>query len=153
MSKPCRSWFVEPWQSSPLPRSPLGWLPDAHLVFFLPDVVQSLGISAIQGILQRRDTRGGSARGHGRRSGRAKSKGAATTCATKAPHASGGLSADEPARAGRAGQPQDAGQARGPTPLCVGPLVPHAGMVEGVEISGGSLACSAESADARSIEF
>ena len=56
MSKPYRPWNFG--QSFLLPPSPMDWLPDDHLVFFLLDVVQNLDISAIESVVQRRDPRG-----------------------------------------------------------------------------------------------
>ncbi len=56
MSKSYRPWT--PTQSYLLPPSPLDWLPEGHLAFFLLDVVASLDLSGIEDRVQDKDARG-----------------------------------------------------------------------------------------------
>jgi transposase len=56
MDKSYRPW--EPRQSFLLPPSPLDWLPDGHLAYFLLDVVSELDLSAIERPIQDKDPRG-----------------------------------------------------------------------------------------------
>ena len=58
MSKPktFRPW--NPEQTLLLPPSPVEWLPEQHLVFFLLDLVAELDLSAIVAVYEQRDPRG-----------------------------------------------------------------------------------------------
>jgi transposase len=56
MSKSYRPWL--PRQSFLLPPSPMEWLPDDHLVYFLLDVVEEIDLSAIENAIQEKDGRG-----------------------------------------------------------------------------------------------
>ena len=56
MSKRYRPWT--PTQTYLLPPSPLEWLPEGHLAFFLLDVVASLDLSSIENRIQDKDARG-----------------------------------------------------------------------------------------------
>jgi transposase len=58
MSKPktFRPW--NPEQTLLLPPSPVEWLPEQHLVFFLLDLVADLDLSAIVAVYEQRDPRG-----------------------------------------------------------------------------------------------
>jgi transposase len=56
MSKQYRSWMPE--QAYLLPPSPMEWLPDGHLAYFLLEVVGELDLHAIEVVLQRKDPRG-----------------------------------------------------------------------------------------------
>ena len=56
MSKHYRPWT--PTQTYLLPPSPLEWLPEGHLAFFLLDVVASLDLSGIEQRIQQKDARG-----------------------------------------------------------------------------------------------
>jgi hypothetical protein len=58
MSKPktFRPW--NPEQTLLLPPSPVEWLPEQHLVFFLLDLVADLDLSAIVAVVEQRDPRG-----------------------------------------------------------------------------------------------
>ncbi|MGH8704192.1 MAG: IS1182 family transposase [Burkholderiales bacterium] len=55
-AKSYRPW--NPYQSYLLPPSPLEWLPEDHLAYFLVEVVQSLDLSAIERVMQSKDPRG-----------------------------------------------------------------------------------------------
>ena len=61
MSKPktFRPW--NPEQTLLLPPSPVDWLPEHHLVFFLLDMAAELDLSAIYAVYEARDPRGGKA--------------------------------------------------------------------------------------------
>ena len=51
----------QPWtpkQSYLLPPSPLQWLPEGHLAYFILDVVEQLDLTAIDAAIQERDARG-----------------------------------------------------------------------------------------------
>ena len=54
--KSYRPW--SPTQSFLLPPSPLEWLPEGHLAYFVLDVVQGLDLAEIEGAIQERDGRG-----------------------------------------------------------------------------------------------
>lgn len=54
--KSYRPWF--PKQSFLLPPSPLDWLPEGHLAYFILDVVDSLDLSEIEKRIQEKDPRG-----------------------------------------------------------------------------------------------
>lgn len=54
--KTFRTW--NPRQSFLLPPSPLDWLPEGHLVFFVLDLVGQLDLSAIRDAMQEKDPRG-----------------------------------------------------------------------------------------------
>ena len=56
MKKQCRDWSPE--QSFLLPLSPLEWLPEGHLAYFIVDVVRELDLSAIQAAIDAKDPRG-----------------------------------------------------------------------------------------------
>lgn len=56
MSKSYRSW--SPRQSFLLPPSPLDWLPEDHLVYFLLDLVEELDLRGIENAIQEKDARG-----------------------------------------------------------------------------------------------
>ena len=58
MSKPktFRPW--NPEQTLLLPPSPVEWLPEQHLVFFLLDLIADLDLSAIVAVYEQRDPRG-----------------------------------------------------------------------------------------------
>ncbi len=56
MSKPYRPW--SPGQGFLLPPSPLDWLPESHLVYFILDVVDGLDLDAIERVVRQRDPRG-----------------------------------------------------------------------------------------------
>jgi transposase/IS5 family transposase len=56
MSKSYRPWAPE--QSYLLPPSPTDWLPEGHLAYFVLEVVRELDISAIEGAIQEKDSRG-----------------------------------------------------------------------------------------------
>lgn len=56
MTKQYRPWSPE--QAYLLPPSPLEWLPDGHLAFFILELVRELDVSAIEGIVQEKDPRG-----------------------------------------------------------------------------------------------
>jgi len=56
MPKRYRPWT--PTQSYLLPPSPLEWLPEGHLAFFLLDVVASLDLAGIEDRIQDKDARG-----------------------------------------------------------------------------------------------
>lgn len=51
-----RSWL--PRQSFLLPPSPLEWLPEGHLAYFILDLIEQLDLSEIEGAIQRKDARG-----------------------------------------------------------------------------------------------
>jgi transposase len=55
-AKSYRSWFPE--QSFLLPPSPLDWLPEGHLAYFILDLVGQLDLSAIEAEIQAKDARG-----------------------------------------------------------------------------------------------
>ena len=55
-AKSYRSWAPE--QSFLFPPSPLDWLPEGHLVYFILDVVGQLDLSAIESKIQAKDARG-----------------------------------------------------------------------------------------------
>ncbi len=54
--KSYRPWT--PHQSYLLPPSPLEWLPENHLAYFVLEVVQTLDLSAIEGAIRDKDARG-----------------------------------------------------------------------------------------------
>jgi len=54
--KQYRSWA--PTQSFLLPPSPLDWLPEGHLAYFILDVVEELDLSIIEGRIHEKDARG-----------------------------------------------------------------------------------------------
>lgn len=54
--KPYRSW--EPRQSFLLPPSPLEWLPENHLAYFILDLIEQLDLSEIERVIQSKDARG-----------------------------------------------------------------------------------------------
>jgi transposase len=54
--KSYRPW--SPSQSFLLPPSPLEWLPEGHLVYFVLETVQALDLSAIEDAIQEKDGRG-----------------------------------------------------------------------------------------------
>jgi transposase len=54
--KSYRPW--SPTQSFLLPPSPLEWLPEGHLAYFVLDVAQTLDLSAIEDTIQEKDGRG-----------------------------------------------------------------------------------------------
>jgi transposase len=54
--KSYRPW--SPTQSYLLPPSPLEWLPEGHLAYFVLEVAQALDLSAIEGAIQEKDGRG-----------------------------------------------------------------------------------------------
>lgn len=56
MSKIYRDW--EPRQSFLLPPSPLDWLPEGHLAYFILDIVEQLDLSEIEQPVQHKDPRG-----------------------------------------------------------------------------------------------
>ena len=56
MGKQYRPWAPE--QSYLLPPSPLEWLPEGHLAFFILEVVRELDLVAIENALQEKDPRG-----------------------------------------------------------------------------------------------
>jgi transposase len=56
MAKSYRPWA--PTQSFLLPPSPLEWLPEGHLAYFVLEVVQTLDLSEIEGAIQAKDGRG-----------------------------------------------------------------------------------------------
>ncbi|MDP1921176.1 MAG: IS1182 family transposase [Myxococcales bacterium] len=56
MKKQYRSWAPE--QAYLLPPSPLEWLPEGHLAFFVLEVVRELDLGAIETALQAKDPRG-----------------------------------------------------------------------------------------------
>jgi transposase/IS5 family transposase len=56
MSKAYRAWAPE--QSYLLPPSPLEWLPEGHLAFFVLELVGELDLSAIEAAIQQKDPRG-----------------------------------------------------------------------------------------------
>jgi transposase len=56
MGKQYRPWAPE--QSYLLPPSPLEWLPEGHLAFFILEVVRELDLAGIEGALQEKDPRG-----------------------------------------------------------------------------------------------
>jgi transposase len=56
VSKQYRPWTPE--QSYLLPPSPMDWLPEGHLAYFLLEVVQELDIGVIESALQEKDPRG-----------------------------------------------------------------------------------------------
>jgi len=56
MDKRYRPWV--PRQSYLLPPSPMEWLPDGHLVYFLLDVIESLDLGEIERAIQHKDARG-----------------------------------------------------------------------------------------------
>jgi len=51
-----RPWT--PTQSFLLPPSPLDWLPEGHLAYFILDVVDELDLSSIEERIQAKDARG-----------------------------------------------------------------------------------------------
>ncbi len=55
-SKSYRPW--NPHQSYLLPPSPLEWLPESHLAYFILEVVETLDLSKIEKIIQSKDRRG-----------------------------------------------------------------------------------------------
>jgi len=55
-AKSYRPWFPE--QSYLLPPSPLDWLPEGHLAYFVLDLVSQLDLSAIESKIQDKDARG-----------------------------------------------------------------------------------------------
>jgi transposase len=54
--KTCRPWA--PLQSYLLPPSPLDWLPEGHLAFFVLEVVEQLDLEGIEGAMSEKDPRG-----------------------------------------------------------------------------------------------
>ena len=56
MSKQYRPWTPE--QAYLLPPSPMEWLPEGHLAYFLLEVIGELDLGAIEAILQEKDPRG-----------------------------------------------------------------------------------------------
>ena len=56
MSKQYRPWAPE--QAFLLPPSPMEWLPEGHLAFFILEVVRELDLGAIEAALQAKDPRG-----------------------------------------------------------------------------------------------
>lgn len=54
--KSYRAW--SPTQSFLLPPSPLEWLPEGHLAYFVLEVTQALDLSAIEDAIQEKDGRG-----------------------------------------------------------------------------------------------
>lgn len=54
--KQYRSWA--PTQSFLLPPSPLDWLPEGHLAYFILDVIDELDLSAIEARIHEKDSRG-----------------------------------------------------------------------------------------------
>jgi transposase len=56
VTKQYRPWSPE--QAYLLPPSPLEWLPDGHLAFFILELVRELDVSAIEGVVQEKDPRG-----------------------------------------------------------------------------------------------
>jgi len=54
--KSYRPW--SPTQSFLLPPSPLEWLPEGHLAYFVLEVAQALDLTAIEGAIQEKDGRG-----------------------------------------------------------------------------------------------
>jgi transposase len=54
--KDYQAWL--PRQAFLLPPSPLEWLPEGHLAYFVLDVVEELDLTAIEGVIQARDGRG-----------------------------------------------------------------------------------------------
>jgi transposase len=56
VSKQYRPWA--PDQAYLLPPSPSEWLPEGHLAYFVLEVVRELDISAIEGAIQEKDSRG-----------------------------------------------------------------------------------------------
>ncbi len=56
MSKAYRPWL--PKQSHLLPVSPLDWLPDDHLAYFVLEVVEQLDLGDIEAAIQAKDSRG-----------------------------------------------------------------------------------------------
>ena len=61
MSKAFRPW--NPVQTLLLPPSPVDWLPENHLVFFLLDLVVELNFKAIHAVCRQKDPRGEKAYG------------------------------------------------------------------------------------------
>ena len=56
MAKSYREWV--PLQSFLFPPSPTDWLPKDHLVYFILDVIEEIGLAAIEGAIQEKDGRG-----------------------------------------------------------------------------------------------
>jgi len=54
--KSYRAW--NPGQSFLLPPSPLEWLPEGHLAYFVLELVETIDLSAINGAIQEKDARG-----------------------------------------------------------------------------------------------
>ena len=54
--KSYRAW--NPGQSFLLPPSPLEWLPEGHLAYFILELVETIDLSAINGAIQEKDARG-----------------------------------------------------------------------------------------------
>jgi transposase len=54
--KTYRAW--SPGQSFLLPPSPLEWLPEGHLAYFVLELVETIDLSAINGAIQQKDARG-----------------------------------------------------------------------------------------------
>lgn len=56
LAKRYRAW--NPHQSYLLPPSPLEWLPEQHLAYFILEIVETLDLREIEGAIQRKDPRG-----------------------------------------------------------------------------------------------
>jgi transposase len=56
VSKQYRPWTPE--QTFLLPPSPMDWLPEGHLAYFVLEVVRELDLGAIEGAIQQKDPRG-----------------------------------------------------------------------------------------------
>jgi transposase len=56
VSKHYRAWTPE--QTFLLPPSPMDWLPEGHLAYFVLEVVRELDLGAIEGAIQQKDPRG-----------------------------------------------------------------------------------------------
>ena len=54
--KSYRAW--NPGQSFLLPPSPLEWLPEGHLAYFVLELVETIDLSTISGAIQEKDARG-----------------------------------------------------------------------------------------------